>query len=65
VSVISFRPNAAQRLALQLRRTLDRYHCRAEESFQKTDDLARREAASTASACWAERLAMAVEGLRH
>ena len=46
----------AQRTALQLRRTLDPYHCRAESTFQKRPDLARREAASTASAGWAARI---------
>ena len=30
---------AAEQLALQLRRTLDRYDYRAETSLQKTDDL--------------------------
>jgi hypothetical protein len=44
---------APERLAVQRRRIIDRENSRAESSFQKRPDLARREAASAATACCA------------
>jgi len=43
---------AAQRPGFSGAALLDRNDCRAEIRFQNSHDLARREAASTASACW-------------
>jgi len=45
---------AAERLARQSRRLIDRDNLREESSFQNSYDLARRVAASTARACWAD-----------
>jgi len=46
--------STAERAALQRRRSLGRENARADSSFQKTPDLARRQAPSAASACWAD-----------